>query len=116
MNPLFRKVIISFLIIFLAYFFLNFKQTEPAVKPHPLATATALCCSSKLPNRYGIKITTNTRVFDRTKEIAKSYNNHDAAIRDISFWFNASHELTVKIKPTENRSLGHLGFSCIKDK
>ncbi|MNK46958.1 hypothetical protein D3C87_657540 [compost metagenome] len=116
MNPLFRKVVISLLIIFLACFFLNFKQTEPAVKPLPLATATALCCSSKLPNRYGIKFTSNTKGVDRTKALAKPQHNEDALLKDISFWFNTSYELSRNIKTTENSGLGRLGFSCIKDK
>jgi hypothetical protein len=75
-----------------------------------------LCCSSKLPNRYGIKFTSNASGLDHTKELAKPNHNNGALIKDISFWFNSSYELTGKIKMTENSRLGHLGFSCIKDK
>jgi sulfatase modifying factor 1 len=57
MNLLFRKLIISFLVVFLAYFFLNFKQADPLVNSYSRVDSVLSCCSSKLPNRYGIKFT-----------------------------------------------------------
>jgi len=116
MNALFRKGIICFLIIFPACFCLNFKQSEPAVKPHRLAGATALCCSSKLPSRYGIKFTTKEQVVGIQKGLAKAYSCNDTSIKAISFWFNTSYTLASNIKNTENSCLGQLAFGYIKDK
>lgn len=114
MNALFRKGIAGFLIIFPTCFFLNFKQPEPVVKTQWSAGTRAWCCSSGLPNRYGIKFTSKMRGLDMQRDLVNKLN--DTSIKTIPVWFNPSYHSAGNIKNIENSGTGHFAFSCIKDK
>lgn len=43
-----------FLVISIAFVFFNFKRNTSALKPVAAKPAVALCCSAKIPNRFGI--------------------------------------------------------------
>lgn len=58
MKSIFRSLAVIFLAIVSAYLFLNFKE-KPVTKSYPKTKSIPLCCSSKLPDRYGINYALN---------------------------------------------------------